>query len=278
MDFVKEDISINLPSKFQALEGLKILHISDFHFINRSKRFDRIFAQIQDIDSDFTIISGDMIDDNRGIGACAHYLGLLKPRYGVLAGYGNHDRHSLGLKEFLFFPFLRRLKENNISLLRRELENKGINVLDNVYQKFCVNGVRLDITGIEGPFGYDRLKIWRNFDKEISSLREFVSRMDKDSYKIVISHLPDIMENLKGLDMQLMLSGHTHGGQIRLPFIGPLVTISSFQRKYNRGLFKFGDTYLHVNSGLGTSGMTPFRVFCPPTASLLHFVQNKTKG
>ena len=88
---------------------------------------------------------------------------------------------------------------------------------------------------------------------------------------ILLCHEPDFVDDLlalpSGQAVALMLSGHSHGGQIRLPFVGPLIT-PNLGKKYVQGWFRFGQTQLHVNRGLGTVGV-PFRFDCPPEISLL---------
>ncbi|HKR26258.1 MAG TPA: hypothetical protein VJS11_02350, partial [Acidobacteriaceae bacterium] len=87
---------------------------------------------------------------------------------------------------------------------------------------------------------------------------------------IVLAHEPDILPEIAKYRTDLMLSGHTHGGQVRLPFWGAVV-LPPLGKKYVEGLFRYGDTQLFVNRGIGTVGM-PFRLNCPPEITVLTLV------
>lgn len=264
-----ETKEIKIDRHFQYLDSIKLLHFSDLHLISPSKTFDNWFKYLRTIESDVVIVSGDLIDHDRGIDVCVEYLSMLKPRYGTFVAYGNHDKYQLGLKELIFFVSLKKFRPNNLSLLRAKLENKGIKVLDNKIATLDINGATIKMVGIDCPLGYDRIHNPQRFREEILKIRALVNQSRDNNYSILISHVPDLIKELDTSHINLILSSHTHGGQIRLPFLGPLIAMSSFQRKYNRGLYRYNGSYLHVSPGLGVSATTPFRLGCSSTATLL---------
>jgi hypothetical protein len=95
------------------------------------------------------------------------------------------------------------------------------------------------------------------------------ARTDSAAFGLAVVHSPDPAPELASLGYDLIVSGHTHGGQVRLPLMGALVTNSSFPTRLASGLIRFGESYVHVSPGLGTSKYAPFRFLCRPEATLL---------
>ena len=90
-----------------------------------------------------------------------------------------------------------------------------------------------------------------------------LSRIPRDEFKIFLFHYPDCLEEMAQNNVDLYLAGHTHGGQVAMPFYGALMTVSAFGKKYEHGLHKMGETYLYVNRGIGMEGGKAPRVrFC----------------
>lgn len=273
-NLVLENIEVDIGNHLPQLDNFKILHFSDLHLRSLNQQFDNFFTQLSKIDSDLVIISGDLIDADTGINACVKYLSGLTPRYGTFVVFGNHDRYCVGLKELILLRLIKELKLNNLNLLRNALQNNGINVLTNAIARLDINGLGLELIGLECPIGYDRIYDGKKFRSQIVKLQELIDQADARNYVILISHVPDLIQELDISKIKIILSSHTHGGQIRFPFIGPLIALSSFQRKYSVGFFKYNGTYFHVSSGLGTTDTTPIRFRCPPRASVLTLKNN----
>ena len=267
--FVLENIEIHINSHFETLNGLRILHFSDLHLTRPNKKFDNFFAHLNKIECDLAIVSGDVIDNDNGIDPCVKYLTSLKPKYGTFITYGNHDKYKLGLREFMFFNSIKKFIPNNLNLLETKLKDNGINVLDNKITHLGINGIGVDLIGIDCPLGYDRFHDLDRFKNELAQLSNLISCAIKENYIILISHVPDLIKELDTHNINIILSSHTHGGQIRLPLLGPLLTRSSFQRKYNMGIFRYNSCNLHISSGLGVSSTTPVRFRCPPRATVI---------
>lgn len=266
---VLEKIEINIDSQFRMLDGLRILHFSDLHLCQPSKKFEKIFAHLKSIECDLAICSGDAIDNNSGINPCANYLSRLKPRIGTFFTYGNHDKYQFGFKEILFLPVINKFKPNDLNLLMTKLEESGIRVLNNEIVCLDINGIGVELVGIDCPVGYDRFPNSDRFKTEVSKLNSLIRQVSRNNYVILITHIPDLIKEFDTNGIDLILASHTHGGQIRLPFFGPLVSPSLFQKKYSMGIFRYNSCYLHVSSGLGASELTPFRFMCPPKATAI---------
>jgi uncharacterized protein len=249
-------IDIKLDEGFSRLDGIRILHISDLHLMGRNRKIESYFKKLETIESDFVLITGDLIDSDKGIEWCAKYLKKLPSRFGAFACLGNHDRFDFNILQVhpCFFHLMGRPKENNLELLARKLKENGIQILINEKKTVNINSARLTIVGA---------------DEDTAPLKRLLSNIPQGEYVILLSHMPDLLKELGHSKLNLALSGHTHGGQIRLPFIGPIVAFSSFQRKYNRGLYNYDGYYLNVSGGLGVARAVPIRLFCPPEATLL---------
>lgn len=267
-------INIKLNNTFSKLDGIRILHISDLHLAGRNKRIEHYFQTLQKIKSDFILITGDLIDNNNGIEWCVEYLKKLSPQFGTWVCLGNHDKFDSNISHSFFFHLMNMPKENNSELLRRRLKENDIQILINEKKTININSVPLTIIGVDAPFGLDRYKNKNRFFEEIRSLKGLFSNISPQEYVILLNHVPDLLKELGRIKVNLALSGHTHGGQIRLPFIGPLVAFSSFQRAYNKGLYNYNGYYLHVSGGLGVIKTMPIRLFCPPEATILTLRKN----
>jgi len=274
-DLLIEDIELSTDS--EAIDGFTVLHFSDLHFTGPSARFDKFFDTLSRIKCDLAVISGDLIENDKGRDACVKYLSCLKPNYGTFITYGNHDRYSLGFKELVFFSVMKKFKTNNISLLESGLRKIGATILDNNSVRLCVNGKGVRLIGIESPLGYGRFNFAYCPKQEINRLRELMGNVSREDCNILISHVPDLIKELDTHKIDLILSSHTHGGQIRLPLLGPIFAWSSFQRKYSMGIFRYNNSVLQVSSGIGVSRITPFRFRCSPRASVIIF-KKKMKG
>lgn len=262
-------VDVPLPQQFVGLHDVRILHCSDLHLSGANRKIEYFFDNLGSIESEIAIISGDLIDTERGISVCIDCLSKLKAKYGIYISLGNHDRYRLGLKEFLFYHWSKKISMNNIDHFFAQLLNRGMTVLFNEIRLIAINGVGVDLIGIEAPLGYDRFKGQGLFRQALQRLDSVVDKAHTNNFSILISHIPDLIQGLNLNKINLILSSHTHGGQIRLPWVGPLFTNSKFQRKYCQGIFKYNDAYLHISTGLGVSAITPFRLMSPPRATVI---------
>ena len=239
----------NLPSAFQ---NLRICQLSDIHLDEYTEPFflERIVGHVNRIAPDLVLLTGDFVTHgsltfvaaNHAAHRCAEILKTIQcpERYAVL---GNHDV-VVGAR-----------------LVTAALRQQGIPVLRNTAIPLLRGGDRLWIAGTADP-GTDR----PDLDLTIPS--------QPGAPLILMSHAPDFADTVaahpRASMIDLMLSGHSHGGQIRLPFVGPVV-LPPMGQKYVEGLFRFAGMQLYVNRGIGTVGV-PFRLNCPPEISTFTLV------
>ena len=247
LDVVHRTILIkDLPDGFK---GLRIAQLSDIHLDEYTEPFflERVVRRLDTLDIDLVLLTGDFITRGsltfamhaHAARRCAELLGTLKcpERWAVL---GNHDVSV------------------SRTLVTQALEHHGIPVLRNAWTALGRRGDTLNLCGTADP-GTDS----PNLDRALPS--------QGDAPAILMSHAPDyadiVTEHPRGRFVSLMLSGHSHGGQVRLPVLGPLV-LPPLGRKYVAGHFQLGSMQLYVNRGIGTVGV-PFRLNCAPEITLI---------
>ena len=237
---------LNLPTAFN---GLRLLQLSDIHLdeFTEPSFLERIVRRANALAPDIVLLTGDFITKGsltflaarHAAHRCAELLaGLACPlRFAIL---GNHDVSV------------------SAPMVVAALEGNGIPVLVNRHVAVDRSGDRLWICGADEP-GTSR----PNLDQTVPAR--------PDAPVILMAHPPDyadrVLQHPRGPMVDLMLSGHSHGGQVRLPFAGPLV-LPPLGRKYVQGLFRFNRMQLYVNRGIGTVGL-PFRLNCPPEMTVL---------
>jgi len=230
----------NLPPAF---EGFRIVQFSDIHLEQYTEEFfvREVIARVNALNADLLLVTGDFV--SRGplslemsyaaASRCADLLrGLTCPlRYGIL---GNHDKAVGG------------------RIIRDHMQNNGLPILVNEFVKVERNGQHIILSGLDDySFGHPNLSL---------GVPE-----KPDAPVILMVHEPDFAVNIaahrRGPLVDLVLSGHTHGGQIRVPGIRPLA-LPPLGRLFPEGHFQIGRLQLYVNRGIGTVGL-PFRLNCP---------------
>ena len=227
-----------------SYHGLKIVHLSDIHYgstINE-KELNNIVDKINEIKPDIVVLTGDLIDDRISFDKdiIINCLSKIEANLGKYAISGNHD---LPIDDYNYI-----IKESGFT----NLDNK----YDLIYYK---SNDPIVISGI----GYDGEDVGiktEQFDKYISELK---ADDVKPIYSILLIHEPDTVDNLDLNKYDLVLSGHSHGGQVRLPFIGAIYTPVGAKNYYDE-YYKINNTDLYISSGLGTS-MYKFRLFNKPS-------------
>lgn len=230
-------------------EEIKILQFSDTHvsgyFVIEDLK--RTVSKINEENPDIVVFTGDLIDeynDYENKEEVCEIWETLKTIKAPLkyAIYGNHD-YGGGAE----------------SIYKQIMENSGFKVLIN--EKEALKQYNINIIGMDDS-------IFGNYDSEM-----FSNYLDEDSYNIVLSHEPDVVEYLLDYNIDLFLSGHSHGGQINLPVVNSLPLLAE---KYTRGLYSFEnarETKLYVNIGLGTS-ILPMRFMATPELSVFKLKGN----
>lgn len=235
---------IAVPGLPAGLEGLRALHVSDLHLRPGSELAWQIPDLVAGVPHDLLLYTGDFIDTDDGIDDIARLLARMPRSDEAYAVLGNHD----------YLPLGRFQGANDVARLRATLTEAGVRMLDNTARP--VLGGELFIAGVDDPA------------TKRDDLDRAMASVPDGACCLLLAHSPDIVLRLGGHRPGLILSGHTHGGQIRLPFIGPLVTMSKLPRDQVMGLATFKGVPTFVTRGIGYSGLN-LRLGCPPEVALL---------
>ena len=223
----------------RALDGFRIVQLSDLHLgpLTSSSQLNRAIEVANNLDADIIALTGDYISHERRYAApCAEIVGRLRARCGVFAVLGNHDHWT------------------DAALITDLFRAEGISVLINEGMRFEKDGSALWLAGVDDTMvGLEDLSL-------------ALAGSATDEMKLLLAHNPIILRRAACAGVDLVLSGHTHGGQVALRSerTGP----ASARRRLLRGLGRHGDTQIYVTRGLGTV-ILPIRYGCPPEVSLL---------
>ncbi len=229
----------SLDSRF---ESLTIAHLSDLHFTGKLTReyFDFVIDRVNELEADLVVITGDIIDKDKCVAWIPETLGRLQARHGKFFILGNHDK-----------------RVSDVPGLRRTIEDCGLVDLGSRFKYVAIGERQVLLAGTERPwFGTAPKVPPRARDAEGSPI-----------LRILLSHSPDQIPWARQQNFDLMLAGHTHGGQIQFPVIGPVVAPSRFGVKYASGVFYEAPTLVHVSRGV--SGLDPIRINCLPEVTKL---------
>jgi uncharacterized protein len=233
------EFSMNLPRMSPALDGLSICHWSDLHFSGRIDRtyFEEIVRLTNAMQADLIALTGDVCDKASLIRWIPETLGPATARLGKFFILGNHD-----------------LRTKDIRRLRDAMREAGFTDLGGRHE--TIFDGRILIAGDERPWF-----------RGVPAIPEPANSRPDDVLRILLAHTPDRLRWARAQEFDLMLAGHTHGGQIRFPIVGPVVCPSWHGTKYSAGFFDEPPTLLHVNRG--TASLFPLRINCRPELSKL---------
>jgi predicted MPP superfamily phosphohydrolase len=241
--------TITLPGLADVFSGMRIVQVSDFHFAEFTEAFflEEIVRRVNALAPDLVVLTGDFVSRGpmrRRFAArmsyrCAELLSRITCplRYAIM---GNHDAMV------------------SARVVTDALVTNGIPVLANSSVPLERDGQRIWLAGVK-----DALVQWPNLDAALPTGRNPASEP-----LILLAHEPDFADHAVGRQISLMLSGHTHGGQILLPFLPPLL-LPDMGSRYVHGLFSLSDgMQLYVNRGIGAVTL-PFRFRCPPEITVI---------
>ena len=223
----------------KPLDGLRIVHLSDLHYgpIVNPRHLERAIEAANDLKPDLIALTGDYISHDRSYAApCAELVGRLRARYGVFAVLGNHDHWT------------------DAALIADLFRAEGITVLLNEGMRLDLNGESFWLSGVNDTMvGLEDLPL-------------ALAGSSDEEMKLLLSHNPIILRRAARAGVDLVLSGHTHGGQV---ILRPEKNGSGRpRRRLLRGLGRRGNTQIYVTRGLGTV-VLPIRYGCPPEVSVL---------
>lgn len=228
-----------LPSSFN---GKRIVHFSDIHLDYHFgiDRLEELIGTLQKLKPDMLCFTGDLYHEtfNSSESACSYWLDRLEAPLGKWAVLGNHD-HIAGARD-----------------VEQILTNGGFTVLNNRSVSLEHEGQNIRIAGIDDAF------LGRpNLDLALKG-------GDTELFTLFLAHEPDLADYALSYSVDLQLSGHSHGGQVKLPFIGPLI-LPELAHKYPEGLYKLQNRmYLYTNKGIGVSNH-PVRLMCRPEITVI---------
>ena len=243
-------LEINLNATIQP-EKIRLAFVSDFHAGPYKKNFfiSRVVNKIIKQNPDVILLGGDFIENKESASYYLRPLKKLAEQYPTFAVMGNH--------EYNLSKFRGPKQKNRSQTLRRLFKEWHIPILDNQTQVVRTDKGWINITGLP--------EIWTG--EANIAIAEYNS--DPRAPKILLCHNPEIIIDQKANDFDLILSGHTHGGQVRLPWIGSVPPLpTSLGRSYDRGLFKLKNGYLYITAGIGTN-LTRARLFNPPEITII---------
>ena len=213
----------------EALDGYRIAFLTDTHVAPMVPRdfYDEIASHISQFDPHAILLGGDFVTWHRHIPLLGAFVARLRARDGIFAILGNHD-YWAGAEEVV-----------------SAMTARGVRFLTNTSI-----AIPLPIVGID--------EIYRG---EPDVERAFAG-VDPNAPTIAISHHPDVIDLLGGRRIDLLLCGHTHGGQIRLPFFGAIVVPSAHETEFAAGFHRVGNVLMYVSRGIGS--IPPVRILCRP--------------
>ncbi|WP_010530380.1 metallophosphoesterase [Lentibacillus jeotgali] len=224
----------------QPFNGFKIVQFSDTHigYHYTIEQFSKLVRTINAQNPDLILFTGDLVDEPHTYhwdNEIAHILQNLNAQYGKYWIYGNHDHGGYGT-----------------DIVKRVMDQAGFSLLQNNHTTIEMDNQQIVLAGIDDVMLGD------------PNLGDTLANADPDLYTLLLAHEPDYADNTVRFPVDVQLSGHSHGGQIRLPFIGHLYT-PLYAHKYVQGkhTLQNGKLILFVNRGIGTTRL-PYRFLCKP--------------
>ncbi len=237
---VVSNIDMAFPNLPRSFDGFRILHLADIHADCLDGFGDQVAPLLRGLETDLCVLTGDYRFEVDGpcdavYPAMEAILNAISARYGAAGILGNHD---------------------SIEMLR-PLERLGVRMVLNQNWEITRGDESLWLLGVDDPHYYG-----------CDDLIGASSAVPEDSFKILLAHSPEIIEEAEASGVDVYLCGHTHGGQICLPGIGPLFLNATCRRRFTRGHWRFAQMQGFTSRGLGSSGV-PVRYNCPPEIAVL---------
>jgi len=234
-------INNNIPVD---LDNYKIVQISDFHNTKSDTLTNDLIKEVKKQKPNIIVITGDIVDSRiYDLQIVIDFIEKIKDVAPIYFVSGNHEISSGKYEE-----------------IKDKLTLEGVIILDNAIDKVTINDECIYIVGLVDSSYYpsELREITNQTDSDLKDLIKEVD--DEDSFKILLSHRPEIFETYVANDIDVVFTGHAHGGQIRLPFIGGLIAPNQgLFPKYTSGLITENETSMVVSRGIGNS-IIPFRI------------------
>jgi predicted MPP superfamily phosphohydrolase len=236
-------IQVSSPKLENPGRPLRIVQLSDLHVERLTRRERELPALVAELAPDLIVLTGDFLStsynsDPRAVAELQTLLAQFKAPGGVYAVWGTPE---------VDIP----------RVLRPALVDLGIITLEDQAAELTIHGQHVWMMGLLGR---------RDLDLGGSRLRALLGDAPSKAFTLLLHHTPDLMPRASALGVDLVLSGHTHGGQWRLPGFGAILTSSHYWKRYEAGRYREGNTHLYVSRGIGMEGFGAprARFFCPP--------------
>jgi len=248
--------SDRLPEGF---DGYRIAHVSDLHNTEMGKENEKLLTVLREAEPDIIAITGDLIDCRRtDIEVALQFTAAameIAPCYFVA---GNHEARISGYDE-----------------LKERLTEQGVIILEDARVNLEQSGETIVLLGVNDP-GFPTDSLGDDSGTVMTRKLQALSQ-DKDGFTILLSHRPELFESYVDGNIDLVLSGHAHGGQFRIPFVGGvLVPNQGWFPEYDAGLFEEKATTMIVSRGIGNS-VFPFRFNNRPEVILIELESEESK-
>lgn len=251
-------------SDSDELLRLRVLHLSDLHLSKPESHKIEFLQKATEAQFDLIVITGDIFENFSGLEYASKIISR-KPRLGTYAVLGNHDYYDYNMIHRTIGRFIRKFRApktmRNVQPMVDALQDAGITVLRN--SSVTHGADKLHIVGIDYPGIAEH------------QLQSLVAKAPEDHLIMTLMHVPNQLERLQNAGVHLGFGGHTHGGQVRIPLYGPIITNSDLPRNEASGLIWRGATAIHVSRGVGADPRSNFRLFCPPHGSVIEVCHRK---
>ena len=246
-------------------ESIRVLHISDLHITPAQTRKINWVKSLAKLEPDFVVGTGDFLAHRLAVPAVVEAMNELLDIPGAFV-LGSNDYFAPTIKNpFMYFNKNREIQLEGTPLptsdLVDELNDAGWLDLNNKQSTAVVNGVKIHFRGTDDP----------HIKKD--DYAAVAGSFDSDAFAFGVTHAPyrRVLQSFETDKADLVLAGHTHGGQICIPFYGALVTNCDLPQGQAKGLSTFGESEmpLHVSAGVGTSPFAQVRIACRPEATLI---------
>jgi predicted MPP superfamily phosphohydrolase len=263
-NFRTEYITVKIKGLNKELDGLKIVQLSDLHlsgYYHHTRMLQKVIDEVNDLKPDLIMNTGDFISYGwREFGRNDTILSKAKSRYGNFAVMGNHDFGTYNP------DFTQADLKNNVLIMNNLIKASGYKVLNDEYTKINIGGAKIGLIGV--------ITMGRHPNIVHGNLEKAIEGLDSVDLKILLSHDPNHWAKaVTGkTDIDLTLSGHTHGMQMGVLTKKFRWSPSQYFYPHWNGLYKEGNQYQYTNRGLGVLAI-PFRIWMPPEITVITLKQ-----
>ncbi|MHC4215589.1 MAG: metallophosphoesterase [Planctomycetota bacterium] len=236
--------TFTIPTAKLTKASFRVVQFSDFHCSRKPVNEKRLIEIVNALDADVVVFTGDALNERSFLPRFKETMKSLEAKLGKFAVRGNFEIHYHSDLDHYGDTGFRVLDRNSV-FVEKDSE-------------------RINISGITCRYPHQ--------------YKEVLGVVPRDRFSIFLYHFPDLVEDVEDSNVDLYLCGHTHGGQVALPFYGAIVTLSKFGKKYESGLYELGHCVLYVNRGIGLERRPApkVRFLARPEIAVFDIVPKKT--